>query len=237
MTEGRFEDGYIWERCIECRSKSKFIFKSEGPTGLEFRRHREERSPSRTGNYDQVHYRYSLVECLGCGRGALAVLRSTGGSSEWLSEFHPVGIEELRLPSGVPEGVEREFAEAERCAKAGAYRGALALLRSALEKALLANGYGKDDGKLYHRIEKAADDGIIHKPSRAVVQDKVREMANDVLHGEWKAYTVGDYETSRKYVQRVIEGLYEHRQEVLKLLTEVKRVAIDANPGPLEPRR
>ncbi len=49
--------------------------------------------------------------------------------------------------------------EAERCAAVGAWRAASAMLRSALEKTLKANGY--TNGNLAQKIDAAAVDGVI----------------------------------------------------------------------------
>jgi hypothetical protein len=50
-------------------------------------------------------------------------------------------VDELPLPEDVPDGLIKEFREAELCASFGAWRAASAMLRSVLEKTLKVNGY------------------------------------------------------------------------------------------------
>ena len=62
----------------------------------------------------------------------------------------------LRLEALTLRGTYRlkEYREAELCTSVGAWRGASALLRSALEKTLKANGY--TGGSLFDKINWAA---------------------------------------------------------------------------------
>jgi hypothetical protein len=87
---------------------------------------------------------------------AAAVYHSVAVAAGTLAEVYPFPRDVAPLPSAVPPNVEAEYREAELCASAGAWRAGSAMLRSALEKALIANGYTK--GKLEPRI---AADGVI----------------------------------------------------------------------------
>jgi hypothetical protein len=97
-----------------------------------------------------------------------------------------------------------------------AWRGAAALLRSALEKALKANGYDEKD--LYKKVEAAGADGVITSARRQRAQDLVRTLGNDVLHEEWRGVTQQESEDAHHYVGRVIEDLYDDRAAVEKVL-------------------
>jgi hypothetical protein len=107
--------------------------------------------------FSRVHWR--LLRCSGCGRGGLAKFHETGSSAAVLESFYPRAIASAPLPSGVPEGIAREYREAELCASVAAWRAASALLRSTVEKTLKSNGYTK--GTLEAKIDEAANDGII----------------------------------------------------------------------------
>jgi hypothetical protein len=74
--------------------------------------------------------------------------------------------------------------------------------RSALEKALKANGYMK--GSLAARIDEAAGDGVITEARRKRAHEDVRVLGNDVLHDEWRSVT-DDEVTAAHYVQRILE--------------------------------
>src|SRR6266568_3697739 len=80
---------------------------------------------------------YQTLRCAGCGRGGLATIHSRQGAVV-LGDFYPMSVKMERLPDSTPDGVVAEYREAEQCAGIGAWRAASALLRSALEKTLIA---------------------------------------------------------------------------------------------------
>jgi hypothetical protein len=123
----------------------------------------------------------------------------------------------------VPQGVLNEFREAEVCLSAGAWRGAAALFRSALEKVLKANGYTKERD-LYQRIEAAASDGVITAARRQRAHDLVRTLGNDVLHDDWREVLPAEAEAAQHYVGRVIEDLYDDRASVETILRAALRI-------------
>jgi len=177
---------------------------------------------SRIGRTRQV---FVLLRCAGCGRGGLATIIDDGAQMNGdLVDFYPLQVEIAKLPSGVPDGVVREDREAEQCASVGAWRAASALLRSALEKALVANGYTKTMGNLKARIDVAADDGAITAARSRRAHDDVRSLGNDVLHDDWRPVDQDEYETAHHYVLRVLEDLYDDRETVERLLVERGRV-------------
>ena len=104
----------------------------------------------------------------------------------------PRAVHAAPLPDGVPDGIIREYREAEVCASVEAWRGASALLRSVLEKTLIASGY--NNGSLLKRIDQAAADGVITKPRARRAHDDIRVLGNDVLHDDWREVTEGEVE-------------------------------------------
>jgi hypothetical protein len=58
------------------------------------------------------------------------ICANQGYANGLLERFYPRTIEMLRLPAGVPEGIKKEFEEAEICASVEAWRAAFALLRA-----------------------------------------------------------------------------------------------------------
>lgn len=165
---------------------------------------------------------YRLSRCSGCARGGLGeMLHTEGNPNEALHDlraFYPTSIETLTLPSAAPQSVAGEFDEAARCANAECYRGASALLRSALEKTLNANGFDSERN-LFEKIEAAAATGIITSARRQRAHDHVRVLGNDIVHDEWREVDYEEFDQSYRYTQRVIEDFYEHRAEVEKVLT------------------
>src|SRR5215475_1997576 len=79
--------------------------------------------------YQRVLYR--LFRCAGCGRGGFARILDNAQVmyNAALTEFFFVSIDRAALPKDVPDGIVKEFQEAELCAAHGAWRAASALLR------------------------------------------------------------------------------------------------------------
>lgn len=179
-----------------------------------------------------VHYdrtAYILMRCASCGRGGMAAVHyndniSTGG----LGEFHPITVSRADLPTGIPQGIVKEYREAERCAAIGAWRGASALLRSTLEKVLKENGYAK--GTLEEKIDAAAQEGVIAASLQQAAHDDVRILGNDVLHDEWREVTDEEVTESHRYVQRILEAFYDQRPTVEKVLKAKGRLTPPAVP-------
>jgi hypothetical protein len=167
---------------------------------------------------------YVLMSCGGCGRGGLATIYDPIGRQidGMLIEFYPPAIDRATLPTTVPPGLSGDFREAEICASVGAWRGASALLRSVLEKTLIANGYTK--GSLSARIDEAAADGVITAARQRRAHEDIRVLGNDVLHDEWREVTGSEYEAAHLYTQRILEDLYDLRGEVEQVLTSAGRL-------------
>jgi len=133
-----------------------------------------------------------------------------------LASFHPHALETAKLPPDVPEGVGKEYREAELCASVGAWRGASALVRSVLEKTLRINGYTK--GSLQQRIDDAAADGVITTARSKKAHEDIRVLGNEVVHDEWRAVDRAEVETGLHYAQRILEDLYDDRDTILGIL-------------------
>lgn len=176
---------------------------------------------------------WALLRCAQCHRGGLACLVYRGEPTEpttSLAQFYPQAVSRLPLPSGVPEGIEAEFREAEVCMGVEAHRAASALFRATLEKVLKANGY-TDAGGLKARIETAAEDGVITAARRRRAQDEIRVLGNDVLHDQWRGVTAEEAEMAHHYAQRIIEDFYDERESVVALLVEKGRLSGKAEGG------
>jgi hypothetical protein len=167
---------------------------------------------------------YVLMSCGGCGRGGLATIYEPLGNrlEGMLVEFHPAAIDRAALPATVPPDLTADFREAELCASVAAWRGASALLRSVLEKTLIANGYTK--GSLAARIDEAAADRVITASRQKRAHDDIRVLGNDVLHDEWREVTSDEYNSAHLYAQRILEDLYDLRGEVEQVLAKARRL-------------
>lgn len=179
---------------------------------------------------------WHAVRCNVCSRGAIAKVLDNGNSqTAVLVDFIPKAVERLPLPKDVPPDLVAEFREAEVDAGHGAYRSGSALLRSVLEKTLSKNGYveveytdsatgtTKKSKSLLHRIDAAADDGIITETRRNRAHDHIRVLGNDILHDDWREVTPEEYEDSHKYSQRILEDFYDQRPTVEARLKAKKR--------------
>src|SRR5262249_17995494 len=97
-----------------------------------------------------------------------------------------------------------------------------ALLRSALEKTLKANGFNK--GSLQDKIDQAATDGAITEARSKRAHEDIRVLGNDVLHDAWRAVTEEEFELAHHYTQRILEDFYDDRPTVEALLTSKGRL-------------
>jgi hypothetical protein len=207
--------GTVAATCPTCGTASSFEYKdSEAEFGFI-----AQDAGIRVGGRDYIRIIYQLVRCAYCGRGALATIaanRSILGGA--LLAFDPKTTTRAPLPASVPEGIELEFREAELCMSIEAHRGASALFRSALEKALTDSGYDDSVGKLFKKIEAAAKDGVITDARRKKAHDEVRVLGNDVVHEEWRDISLEDVRSAHHYTQRVLEDLYDDRPSVEAIL-------------------
>lgn len=174
------------------------------------------------------------LRCNVCNRGAIAKIHDNGNSqSAVLESFIPEAVEKAPLPPAVPGDIMKEFREAERDAAHGAFRSGLAMLRSALEKALKKNGYDevevrdksgnvvldskgnpKKSGRLIDRIDAAAADKIITETRQKRAHENIRVLGNDILHDDWREVKEEEFIEARKYAQRILEDFYDDRPTV-----------------------
>lgn len=176
-----------------------------------------------------------VFRCSGCGIGALGIVSYSRGTAypgqyRELRRFWPEATERLRLPVAVPEGIKREFREAESCMEADCYRAAAGLFRSVLDKTMRANGYKLKAGTtLEQQIDFAANDGTITEARRKRAHEDIRVLGNDVLHDDWHSIDPAAVEEAHKYAQRILEDLYDDRETVLQILREKGRVPAEDN--------
>ena len=165
---------------------------------------------------------YRLLRCSGCGRAGMATFHDNGNAPYVLEEFYPNAIAVAPVPQGVPDGVVKEYREAEKCLAARAHRAASALVRSTLEKTLKENGYTK--GSLRDKIDAAAVDGVITQARKQRAHDNIRVLGNDVVHDDWREVTEKEALTALHYAQRVLEDLYDDRPTVEAVLVAAGRL-------------
>lgn len=216
-----FEDGNIKTFCPDCEAITKFEYQTQGKefgSILIGKKHQYQGS-------ECSGILYKLLRCADCNRGGIAKLHlpKTGAyKSAILEEFFPFAIEKFPIPSNIPEGIEKEFREAEMCASVKAWRAASAMLRSTLEKILKHNGYIQ--GNLQSKIDAACKEGIITEARKQKAHDDVRVLGNDILHEEWREVTDAEYETAHHYTQRILEDFYDDRPSVEKLLKKANKI-------------
>ena len=171
-------------------------------------------------HYSRVHYK--LLKCSGCDMAGLAKFHDNGRLPAVLESFHPRALASVTLPEKIPEGILKEYREAELCASFEAWRASSALLRSTLEKTLKANGYKK--GTLEIKIDDAASDGVITSARSQKVHENIRVLGNDVVHDEWREVNEEEVLAAIHYTQRILEDLYDDRESVEKILIEKGRI-------------
>jgi hypothetical protein len=217
-----FVNGNVTADCPKCGVPTSFSYREAG--GNEFGGYAIQKI---NGFHPNIYERviYKLMRCAVCSSPGIAAVFANNNyaNNSELAWFWPRSKLSAKLPDGVPEGIVQEVREAEACMSVGAWRGAAALLRSALEKVLIANGYA--EANLYRKIEAAGADGVITSARRQRAQDLIRTLGNDVLHDEWRAVSQEEAEAAHHYVQRVLEDLYDDRDSVVGVLTEKGRHA------------
>lgn len=178
-----------------------------------------------------VGFQCRLYRCMGCGRGALAVIMVKESNDSFpdnisaLVDFYPETSKSLPLPSQVPQNIVTEFREAEKCISANCYRAAAAMFRSVLEKVFRENGYKtKDLSKLIKQIDVAHSEGIITESRKKKAHADIRVLGNDVLHDEWREISINEVDLSHHYTQRMIEDFYDDRETVEKILITKERI-------------
>jgi hypothetical protein len=215
-----FAEGHVRADCPDCGA----------PTTFEYRHSGSEFGTviiNKDAHFEGRHYSrviYKLLRCSVCQRAGVAKVAANAdyAADSVLVSFWPAAKPVAMLPAGVPEGVTKEYREAEICMSVEAWRGAAALLRSALEKTLKSNGY--DESDLYKKVEAAGADGVITSSRRQRAQDLVRTLGNDVLHDDWRIVTRQEAEEAHRYVGRVIEDLYDDRAAVEAILVQKSRL-------------
>ncbi|MGE0454891.1 MAG: DUF4145 domain-containing protein [Vicinamibacteria bacterium] len=165
-------------------------------------------------SFSREHWR--LLRCSGCGRAGLAKFHDTGQAPAVLESFYPRALATAPLPAAIPDGIVKEYREAELCASVEAWRAASALVRSTLEKALKANGY--TEGLLHKKINDAVGDGVITAARGQKAHDDIRVLGNEVVHDDWRAVDEAEVQAALHYAQRVLEDLYDDRASVERLL-------------------
>lgn len=219
--EPEFVNGNVRADCPDCGVPSTFEYHdSYGGTGEYGSITVNSQHRYRGQNFTRIIHKF--LKCTVCGRPGVAKLHVNNTVREGSMEsFWPPSITVASLPDNAPEQIEKEVREAESCMSVEAWRGAAALLRSALEKTLIENGY--DERNLYQKIEAAGADGTITSARRQRAQDLVRTLGNDVLHEEWREVTKQEVEDAHRYVARIIEDFYDDRTTVEAVLTEKGR--------------
>ena len=222
----QYQNGDVVAHCPDCGARSTFESRKGG--GTEYGSIVAQAPWYDSRGIAYAHRIFRLLRCASCGRGGLATIAGGGGSADVLIAFSPVTVQPAPLPKDTPRDIVAEVREAERCAAVGGWRAASAMLRSALEKTLTANGY--DEAKLVHKIDAAAADTVITDARKQRAHDEVRVLGNDVLHDDWRVVDETEYDLSHLYTQRVIEDFYDSRAQVEATLKAKGR--IKAKPTP-----
>jgi uncharacterized protein DUF4145 len=178
--------------------------------------------------YSRILWRF--FRCAVCNTGGVAKIHDNGSNqTAVLESFLPAAVQRAPLPAKAPDDVVKEFREAELDAAHGALRSGSALLRSVLEKTLSKNGYEEVEvvdaagnkrktNKLIHRIEAAAEDGVITQARKRRAHENIRVLGNDILHEDWREVAQEEFDDAHKYSQRILEDLYDDRPTVEKIL-------------------
>ena len=217
-----FVTGNVRADCPDCGVPTTFEYKSSEGSG-------EFGSVIKNfgHKYDGVDYSriiYKTLRCCVCGRPGVATVHCNNSyaSNSKLEKFWPSSKPTEVVPDLTPDFIVKELREAESCMEVNAWRASAAMLRSTIEKTLIANSY--NERNLYLKIEAAGKDGVITSARRQRAQDLVRTLGNDVLHDEWREVAPEEVEAAYKYVSRIIEDFYDDRDTVVSVLEQAGRL-------------
>lgn len=217
--EVKFENGIITCICPDCNAITNFLHKDSSKEFGSFIINKAHRYNER--GYSRIIY--FLYKCSGCERGGIAKIHCNDQPfSGAIEEFYPIGIESVKVPNSVPTEIIAELKEAELCATVKAWRAGSALIRSALEKVFVINGYNEKD--LFKKIEAAKKDGVITDSRAKKAHDDIRVLGNDILHDSWRVVDPEEFYLAYHYCQRVIEDFYDDRNTVESILKSVSRI-------------
>ncbi len=211
-----YKNGVIKCVCPDCRAIANF---DDRDSSSEFGSYVIPNTKS--GRYGRICYK--LFRCTGCHRGGVAEIYCDNRVQDGMvNDFYPLGISTAKVPQSTPDSILGEIREAERCASAQAWRAGSAMLRSALEKIFVENGYA--NGTLCQKIDEAKQDTIITGSRAKMAHDNIRSLGNDVMHDEWREVTQEDFDTAYHYCQRIIEDFYDARETVENVLASAGRI-------------
>ena len=156
-----FVAGNVRANCPDCGVPSTFEFRDPGGNG-EF----GSVIINEMHDFEEVGYPrtiYKFLRCTVCSRPGVAKLHSGNAyTTSVLESFWPGHLPKQTIPDCVPKPIVNELREAELCMSVEAWRGAAALLRSALEKTLLSNGY--QEPNLYKKLKPQEKMELLPRP-------------------------------------------------------------------------
>lgn len=227
MTPRLSPSGRIKAVCPDCGTPTQF--KRHGPEIV------KKYGKMERGRFAQSWVlRSYLYTCTACNRAGYAEVKEAGTPQERrisLEAFFPPSITHRTLPPLTPPEIVAEYGEAERsvafkCSRAGA-----ALVRSALEKTLIANGYKSSDMGLKRRLTLAGNEGIVTKAHVELAEEHVRILGNDVLHGKWREVAAEEVEKALEYVMWILRDFYEARETIEGILRKKERLPEAKDPA------
>lgn len=158
---------------------------------------------------------WAVYKCKRCG-GLVTAASSAGYSDLYVTEIYPSASQ---VEDSIPEKARKYLSQALDSLHAPA--GAVMLAASAVDSMLKTKGYA--EGKLYDRINKAADDHLITK-EMAQWAHQIRLEANDQRHAddEVEPSTEQDAERSVEFATALAEFLFVLPSKVTRGLEETK---------------
>lgn len=164
--------------------------------------------------------KWQLTRCSGCGSGALVQLREIRNdglvSEKQIISFYPRADLSLPVPDDVPDKLRDEFQEAGLCISAGANRAGLAMLRSTIDRILVANGL--IDGAICDRVERAKDLGLITCSRSALAHEYLNVMEDNLLHKNWRPVDTAVATAAHNFCLDLLKDFYHERGHVESVL-------------------
>jgi hypothetical protein len=152
---------------------------------------------------------WTMVQCTRCSEPTVQAREDYGGG--FADDDHPATVypASIRLSTSVPDGLRREWEEAQTCFRARAYAACVVMVRRTLEGTCADQGV--KEKTLARSLNKLAADGLVDE-TLAQWADALRIAGNKGAHFTGKSVPREDAEDALAFAEALLDHIYVLRQ-------------------------